>query len=445
MFDSLAHKFSELLARFSGKNTVTQADMSSLLDEVQSVLIDADVPFGVAQQFIQEIKQQVIGQKLVAKLNPQEQLMKVMYDKMVLFLGGVAHQEAWSFQIPSITLVMGLQGSGKTTSIAKLAYYTMEQAKKRGKSRRILLASVDFYRPAAVDQLAILAESIGVDFYRSPEVNVLKAACDIYNYYQKNSYDCLILDTAGRLHIDNMLLDELQALDKLLKPKYKILVLDAMTGQESLQVAQAFEERVHFTHALLSKLDSQARGGAAFAFKYVLKKDILFVGTGEKSSDLELFRPQRVASRILGMGDMMTLVERAQEKIKADETERMNRSFKDGKMSLEDFSQQLDMVGRLGSFSSLMKYMPGIATTKISDSAIEQGEKDLKKFKAIVSSMTRKERLVPAILDKSRKERIARGAGVRVSDIQLLLERFEQTQQFVKIFKRMGRLNPFLK
>lgn len=253
-----------------------------------------------------------------------------------------------------------------------------------------------------------------------------------------------MLDTAGRLHVDQVLLQELKAIDHALKPKYKLLVLDAMTGQESLRVAQEFDKAVGFSQVILSKMDSGARGGAAFGFKYVLKKDIIFIGSGEKVSDLEPFRAERMASRIIGMGDMMTLVERAQEKIKESESERMYKSLQAGKLSLEDFAQQLEMMGRLGSLSTVMKLMPGL-TGQVSDSAISQGERDLKIFKALLSSMTPKERANHTILNESRNKRIARGAGVAVSEMNRFLERFEQTQQFVKMFKKMGRLNPFFK
>lgn len=444
MFDFLSEKFSSIFSTITGKGSLTAAQIEQVVIKVEEALIEADVPYQVVKQFISEFKSEIIHKKITSSLKPEEHIMKALYDKVAAFLGARSTDESWSVQLPSVIMVMGLQGSGKTTTCAKLAYYIQEQARKRNKSRKILLASVDYYRPAALEQLEINARQVGIDFYKANALKPQEAAREIFTFFQKNNYECLILDTAGRLHIDEALLAELKGIDAGLKPKYKFLVLDAMTGQESLAVARQFEEKIGFSHILLTKMDSQTRAGAVFAFKYMLKKDILFIGTGEKTTDFELFRPQRMASRLLGMGDMMTLVERAQEKIKESESQRMYSSLKEGRLTLDDFAAQLEMMGRLGSLSSLMKLMPG-GGAQVSEEALSQGEQELKKFKAMVHSMTLKERLNPVVLDQSRKERIARGSGVKVQDVNLLLERFEQTQQFVKIFKKMGKLNPFFK
>lgn len=439
MFDFLSKKFSSIFSRLTGQDRLTEKNIDEALTKVHDALLEADVPYEVVQNFIEQVKQEVLGKKIFASLKPSEQLMKIVHDKILQFLSGQATENLFSFQFPSTVMMIGLQGSGKTTTIAKLAHYIQEGAQKRGKKRRILFASVDFYRPAAIDQLEILAKQVNVDFYRSPLSNPVQAAEDINKYAQKNCYDLLFLDTAGRLHVDEQMLSELSNINNIVKPKYKLLVIDSMTGQESLKVAQAFEQNVGFIGAVLTKADSDARSGIAFAFRYVLNKPILFIGTGEKLNDLELFKPERMASRIIGMGDMMSLIEKAQEKIKQHDQETMYKSLSQGKMTLQDFAQQMDMVGKLGSLSNLVKYLPGMGSLNLSPQMLEKGESEIKKFKAIIGSMTKKEKLNPKILDNSRKNRIARGAGVGIEDINTLINRFEQSQQFVKMFNKMNK------
>jgi signal recognition particle subunit SRP54 len=414
-----------------------------VLSQVQDALLEADVPYDVVETFINELKADVVGKKLTASLKPSELLMKIVHDKMVAFLSGGTSDAAFAFQMPAVVMVMGLQGSGKTTTTAKLAHYVLEQARARGKARRIMVGSVDFYRPAAIDQLEVLAKKADTLFYRSPLTDPVAAAQDIVLKSQKEQCDILFLDTAGRLHTDEAMLAELQKIDAKLKPKYKILVLDAMTGQESLKVAQLFIEIVGFMGAILTKMDSDTRGGAAFAFRYLLKKPILFAGVGEKIDDLEQLRPERMANRIIGMGDIQSLIEKAEQKIKLSEQQVMEKAFEQGKFTLDDFAQQMDMMNKLGSLTSLMKYLPGAGSLKMTPEMIEKGEQELKRFRAIMRSMTAKERIHPKLLDGSRKQRVAVGAGVSVTDVNALLNRFEQTQQFAKLYKTMGKGNFF--
>ena len=439
MFDFLSNRFSSIFATITGKSHLTESNMAQALDKVKDALLEADVPYNVVDTFIADIKQEALGQKVLSALKPGEQLIKVVHERLKTFLGGDQQITEFSFQLPATVMVMGLQGSGKTTSIAKMAHFVLEQAKKRGKNRNILLASVDFYRPAAIDQLEILSKTVGVQCYRSPETDPVKAALDIQAYARKHSIELLFLDTAGRLHVDNQMLQELRDIDRYLEPKYKILVIDAMTGQESLNVAQSFEQGVGFHMAMMTKIDSDTRGGVAFAFRYVQKKPIIFVGSGEKIADLEQFHPDRMAGRILGMGDMLSLIEKAESTVKQSEQERMYKSFMQGSMTLQDFADQIGMVNQLGSLTQLTKYLPGMGAVKISPDMVEKGEKDLKRFKAIINSMTPKERLVPQILNGSRKSRIAKGAGVTVADVNMLLARFEETQQYAKLFKKFLR------
>lgn len=433
MFDFLSNKFSSIFSRITGQDTLTEKNIDEALEKVRNALLEADVPHRLIETFSNSIKDEVIGKKVLASLKPGEQLIKVVHERLLYFLGGKTTNN-FSFQIPSVVMVMGLQGSGKTTSIAKMAHFVQKQAQKRGKKRTILLGSVDFYRPAAVDQLEILSGQVGTSFYRSPETDPVRAARDIYQQYKSGQFDLLFLDTAGRLHIDKKMMQELTDIDACIKATYKMLILDAMTGQESLNVAQAFDQAVGFQHAVLSKMDSDTRGGAAFAFRYELKKPVVFVGSGEKIEDMEFFHPDRMANRILGMGDMLSLIERADEKIKQADQESLYKSFNRGKITLQDFANQLNMVNKIGSMSQLMQYLPGAG--KVSPDMLEKGEAEMKKFKALISSMTLKERLYPPILDSSRKKRIARGAGSSLSDVNLLLDRFEQMQHYAKLFKK---------
>lgn len=443
MFDFLSNKFSSIFSHLTGKGKLTESDIDQVLDKVKDALIEADVPLNLVQTFCDDIKKEVVGQKVLASLKPSEHLIKVVHDRLKSFLGG-QDSVPFTFQLPSIVMVMGLQGSGKTTSIGKMAHLISVEAKAKGKERRILMASVDFYRPAAVDQLEILSKQVpGATFYRAQSTDPVQAAKEIMAFYQKGLFELLFLDTAGRLHVDEQMLEELKQINAALKPKYKILVLDAMTGQESLAVAEQFNKVVGFDMAVLTKMDSNTRAGAAFAFRYALKKPIVFVGSGEKIADLERLYPERLAGRILGMGDITSLIERANEKIKQSEQESLEKAISKGQLSLQDFADQLKMMQKLGSLSQIVKYMPGGSHPSLSPEMIQKGEVELKKFGAIISSMTQKERVFPKILDASRKKRIAAGAGVAIADINLLLERFEQSQQYVKLLKKFGRLPGF--
>lgn len=443
MFDFISQKFSSIFNAISGKNILSPEVLETAVGQIQEALLESDVPYNVVQDFTTALKKDLVGKKFDGKLKPDEYVMKVVYDQVLSFLGG-KQTIAFSFQLPSVVMVMGLQGSGKTTTTGKLAHFVLKEAKLRNKQRAILVASVDFYRPAAVDQLEIVAGQVGCGFYRAVNTDPVQAAQEIYEYYKKEKYELLFLDTAGRLHVDTAMLEELRRIDALINPRYKILVLDAMTGQESLRVAQSFDEKVGFQSAILTKMDSDARGGAAFAFRYTLKKAIIFAGFGEKIDDLHQFFPDRIAQRILSMGDIQSLVEKANEKIKQSEQDKVYSSFMAGRLTLEDFAQQMDMVSRLGSLAQLSKYLPGMGTA-ISQDKLDEGEKEMKKFRAIIYSMTPQERVQTALIDHSRKTRIAKGAGVKVTDVTTLLERFEQAQQYVKLFKKSGPFKNFFR
>lgn len=432
MFDFLSEKFSAVFSRLTGNDRLTENNISQSVEQVRESLLQADVPLEVVEAFTQQIKQEVLGKKVVSSLKPAEYFIKIVHDTLVQFLGGVQTQEPQS----GIWMVMGLQGSGKTTSLAKIAHYL--KIKAGNKAIRIGSASVDFYRPAAREQLAVLAQANGFEYYHTKSLTARDAVNECKQHIQSNRYDYFLLDTAGRLHVDQTMLQELVDIEQIIKPSYKLLVLDAMTGQESLAVARSFDQKVKFDGALLTKMDSDTRAGAAFAFCYSIKKPIVWLGTGEKAQDLQPFKADRMAQRILGMGDIQSLLERADTVIKQEEQERVAKRMMSGAMTLQDFADQLGMMQKLGSLTQLAQYIPGMGNLKVSKDQLVQGEVELKKFKAALSSMTRKERSNHKILNGQRKIRIARGAGIRVEDIDRLLARFEQSQHFVKMMKRFG-------
>lgn len=440
MFDFLSSKFGSIFTRFGKNSKFTSENVQEVLKSIEDALLEADVPYALVQTFTESIRVEVIGQDVIKSVKPAEQLLKIVHEKLVAFLGGSENLKT-NFTTHSVIMVMGLQGSGKTTSIAKLAHCSLSQSPQS----KVLLASVDFYRPAAVDQLEVMAQKAGVHFYRATTKNPVSAAQEIYSYFKQNKFDLLFLDTAGRMHIDSSMLQELREIDAHLKPKYKLLVLDAMTGQESLSVAQAFEGAVGFDMAMLAKMDSDTRGGAAFSFRYALKKPIVFVGTGEKVDAIEPFHPERIAGRMLDMGDLKTLFEAADQKIKKKESDDVLNALAKGHFTLEDFAKQMDMMSSLGSLTQIVKYMPGMGAANIKSEDLERGAQEMKQFRVIMSSMTRKERLNPQILNAQRKMRIAKGAGVGVNQVNMLITRFEQVQQYAKLLKRMGPLKGLFK
>jgi len=443
MFDFLSDKFSTIFSRLVGTDKLSEGNIEEVLQKVQDLLLEADVPYNVVQRFIAQVKEEAVGQKVLKSLNPAEQFVKIIYERLVDFLSTAGKEGDFELPASATIMVMGLQGSGKTTSIGKLAYFL----KKKGFKKNILVGSVDFYRPAAVDQLEILAKQAGVDFYRAQSKSTIEAAREIQQKFNDGNYDLLMLDTAGRLHVDNEMLQELKDLDSIIRPSKKLLVLDAMTGQESINVAKAFGQAVSFDGALLTKTDSDTRAGASFAFAYALKKPILFVGTGEKIDDLAKFYPDRAAKRILGMGDIDSLLERADEQIKKEDQEAAAKAFMSGDFSLDDFAKQMDMMKKIGSLGNILKFLPGMGglAGQLSPDKVAQGEDEMKRFRVIINSMTEDERRSPALINKTRIARIAKGAGVTQADVRALLQKFEQSKQFVKLLKKNKSFGNFFK
>ena len=437
MFDSLSQKLQNAFRNLRGLGKISEANAGEALREVRMALLDADVNFKVARDFIEEVKVRALGQEVVQSIQPGQQIIKIIHDELVKLLGSSNAGLALSGN-PSCLILAGLHGSGKTTSSAKLARWLQKQA------RQTVLVAADVYRPAAMEQLETLGRQIEVPvFAPHGETDVLKIARQALDFARENHRNTLIFDTAGRLQIDQPLVQELQRLRDLIQPQEILLVLDAATGQEAVNVATHFDQALHITGAILTKLDGDARGGAALSLKAVTGKPIKFMGTGEKLDEFEPFHPERMASRILGMGDVVSLVERAAEAVDLDDAKRMEEKMRKGQFSLQDFLEQLRAMKKLGSLESLVGMLPGGAEA-IKRVDMNKQEKEFKRMEGIICAMTPQERRSPQILNAKRRVRIAKGSGVQVSEVNNLLNKFNQMQQMMKKMgkfqKMMGRM-----
>ena len=437
MFDSLSQKLQNAFRNLRGLGKISEANAGEALREVRLALLDADVNFKVARDFIEEVKSKALGQEVVQSIQPGQQIIKIIYDELVKLLGSTNAGLALSGN-PSCVILAGLHGSGKTTSSAKLARWLQKQA------RQTLLVAADVYRPAAMEQLETLGRQIEVPvFALKGETDVLKIARQALEFARQNQRNTLIFDTAGRLQVDEALVQELVRLRDLIQPQEILLVLDAATGQEAVNVATHFDQALNITGAILTKLDGDARGGAALSLKAVTGKPIKFMGTGEKVDEFEPFHPERMASRILGMGDVVSLVEKAVEAVDLDDAKRMEEKMRKGQFTLEDFLEQLRAMKKLGSLESLVGMLPGGAEA-IKRVDMNKQEKEFKRMEGIICAMTLQERRAPQILNAKRRVRIAKGSGVQVSDVNNLLNKFNQMQQMMKKMgkfqKMMGRM-----
>ncbi len=437
MFDSLSQKLQNAFRNLRGLGKISEANAGEALREVRLALLDADVNFQVARDFIEEVKRKALGQEVVQSIQPGQQIIKIIHDELVKLLGST-HAGLGLSGNPSCLLLAGLHGSGKTTSSAKLARWLQKQA------RQTLLVAADVYRLAAMDQLETLGRQIQVPvFALKGETDVLKIARQALDFARQNHRDTLIFDTAGRLQIDQPLVQELVRLRDLIQPQEILLVLDAATGQEAVNVATHFDQALQITGAILTKLDGDARGGAALSLKAVTGKPIKFMGTGEKLDEFEPFHPERMASRILGMGDVVSLVERAAEAVDMDEARRLEEKMRKGQFTLDDFLEQMRAMKKLGSLESLVGMMPGGAEA-VKRVDLNKKEKELKRMEGIICAMTLQERRAPQILNAKRRIRIAKGSGVQVSEVNNLLNHFSQMQQAMKKMgkfqKMMGRM-----
>jgi len=440
MFDKLTEKISDAFRFVSGKSTITEKNIDDAVEAIKMALLEADVNLRVVRRFINSTIEEAKGEKVLRSVDPGQQFIKIVHDKLVSFLGETAKgpdgRSAQELKLKgpdtvSVVLMLGLQGSGKTTSSAKLAL----RLKKEG--RKPLLAACDLIRPAAVEQLTLLAAQTDVPVYReegaSDPVKVFRGALE---WAKKNLIDTLIVDTTGRLQIDETMMDELGRLKDAAKPDELLLVADAMTGQSAVDIAKAFDEKIGLTGVVLTKFDSDTRGGAALSLKTITGKPLKFVGTGEKPEDFEPFHPDRAAGRILGMGDVVSLVEKAQEVIDEKEALALQKKMEKETLTLEDWLQQLRSVKKMGSLKSMLNMLPGMAG-QISEEDIDKAE--LKSQEAILSSMTRKERANHLIIGPSRRARIARGSGTSVAEVARLLKKFEKMKVMMKKMTKMGK------
>jgi signal recognition particle subunit SRP54 len=421
MFNVLQEKLNDIFERFRRQGQLTEKNLDDGLRDVRLALLEGDVNYKVVKKFIENVRQRALGENILQNLTPGQQVVKVVRDELIELLGK-RHADLDLSRYPSVLFMVGLQGSGKTTASAKLAKHLATKVHKK-----VLLAATDLQRPAAIEQLRQLGERIGQPVYTEGQTPV-QVAIGALDYARRNSFDVLIIDTAGRLQINEELMAELDEMKAKLAPSEVLLVADAMTGQEAVSIAQAFDARLRISGILLTKLDGDARGGAALSMVEVTGKPIKFIGTGEKPEDLEVFYPDRIAERILGMGDILGLIEEAEAQIDHREAEDFLRKVQKDRFTLEDFRKQIQQVRRLGPITKLLQKMPGMGN-------VEVDEKALTRVEAILSSMTERERLRPEILNGSRKKRIATGSGVQVSDVNKLLKRFDEARQMMKALK----------
>jgi signal recognition particle subunit SRP54 len=440
MFDKLTEKISDAFRFVAGKSTITEKNIDDAVEAIKMALLEADVNLRVVRRFINSTIEEAKGEKVLRSVDPGQQFIKIVHDKLVSFLGETAKgpdgRSAQELKLKgpdtvSVILMLGLQGSGKTTNSAKLAL----RLKKEG--RKPLLVACDLIRPAAVEQLTLLAAQVGVPVYKEEgAIDPVKVFLGALDWAKKNLIDTLIVDTTGRLQIDELMMDELGRLKDAAKPDELLLVADAMTGQSAVDIAKAFDEKIGLTGVVLTKFDSDTRGGAALSLKTITGKPLKFVGTGEKPEDFEPFHPDRAAGRILGMGDVVSLVEKAQEVIDEKEALALQKKIEKETLTLEDWLQQIRSVKKMGSLKSMLNMIPGIAG-QISEEDIDKAE--LKSQEAILSSMTRKERANHLIIGPSRRARIARGSGTSVAEVARLLKKFEKMKGMMKKMTKMGK------
>ncbi|MEO6184576.1 MAG: signal recognition particle protein [Verrucomicrobiota bacterium] len=434
MFDSLSEKLQNAFKNLRGLGKISEANIGDSLREVRMALLEADVNFKVARDFIERVKEKALGQEVIQSIQPGQQIIKIIYDELVDLLGSTNQTLNLSGN-PGCVMMVGLHGSGKTTSSGKLARLLHKQA------RTPLLVAADVYRPAAMDQLATLGQQLDLPvFVMKGDTDVLKIARNAFDFARQNNCNTLIFDTAGRLQIDEPLVQELVRLRDLIKPQEILLVLDAATGQEAVNVASHFDKALNITGAILTKLDGDARGGAALSLKSVTGKPIKFAGVGEKLEDFEPFHPERMASRILGMGDVVSLVERAAEAVDEADAKRMEEKMRKGQFTLEDFLEQLRQMKKLGSLESVVGMLPG-GSEMLKGADMGKQEKEFKRMEGMICAMTFQERRSPAILNAKRRIRIAKGSGVHVSELNNLLNKFGQMQQMMK---KMGKFQKMM-
>jgi signal recognition particle subunit SRP54 len=441
MFDSLSIKLEKAFQTLKGQGRITEINVASTIKEIRKALIDADVNYKVAKDVTDEIKEKAMGQNVLTAISPGQLLTKITNDELTLLMGG-ASEDIKIEGNPAVILIAGLQGSGKTTFSGKLASYLKRQG------RTVLLTACDIYRPAAIDQLKILGQQVGVEVYAEPEnkdaIKIAKAALE---HAKKNNFRVVIVDTAGRLAVDEEMMDEIAKLKAALNPSETLFVVDSMTGQDAVNTAKTFNERLNFDGVVLTKLDGDTRGGAALSIRRVVDKPIKFVSSGEKMEAIDRFYPDRMASRILGMGDVVSLVEKAQQTFDEDETRRLNAKMRKNQFDFNDFLSQLEQIKKMGNMKDMLSMIPGMSKA-VKDVDID--DNSFKPIEAIIRSMTLEERETPDKINVSRKTRIAKGSGTSVQQVNQLLKQFEDMRKMMKTMNKMGggkralnALNPF--
>jgi signal recognition particle subunit SRP54 len=432
MFEKLQERLESTFKKLRGYGKLSEDNIKDTLREVRVALLEADVNYRVAKDFLEKVKEKAMGDDVVTSITPGQQFIKVVYDELCALLGSTNKPLDVAGSPPVAVMLIGLQGSGKTTTCGKLALHL------RKKGRRPLLVPTDIYRPAAIDQLVKIGKQINVPAFTMAEMKDPLTICkEAKAYAMKNGFDTLIVDTAGRLHIDDDMVNEVIAQKKYLNPRETLLVLDAMTGQDAVSIAGTFNEKLGIDGIIFTKLDGDTRGGAAISIKAVTGKPIKFIGTGEKLDALEPFYPDRLASRILGMGDVVSLVEKAQEVFDEKEAREFERKLRKDEFTLEDFSAQIKQMKKLGSMESILGMIPGLGKLKGAINFAD-AEKDIKKTEAIISSMTTKEKIYPNIIDGSRRQRISKGSGTHVHDVNELLKRYMETKKMIKKLTKGG-------
>jgi len=428
LFENLTARLQETFRKLRGRGKLTERDVDEALREIRIALLQADVNFKVVRDFIAKIRKQALGEEIMASLTPGQQVIKIVNAELAELMGGSGSKIEFSSRPPTVIMLVGLQGSGKTTTAAKLAHHL----KKQGK--RPLLVAADTRRPAAITQLQVLGERVGAEVLATQERdNEVRVAADGVSLARSRGLDVVIIDTAGRLHVDDGLMEELTLMKRDVAPDEILLVVDAMTGQDAVNVATAFDERIALSGVILTKLDGDAWGGAALSTRAVTGKPIKFVGVGEKTDALEPFHPDRMASRILGMGDMLSLIEKAEAAYDEEKAQKLAEKLRTAELTLEDFRDQLREMQKIGPLDEILSMIPGIGRMR-GAGALKVDESQLRRVEAIVNSMTPKERQNPAIIDGGRRRRIARGSGTKVQDVNVVLRQFEQVRDLLRQF-----------
>ncbi len=436
LFSSLSEKMNHIFSKLTKRGKLTELEIKEAMREIRVALLEADVNYAVAKKFIADVSEKAVGERVMKSLTPGQQVIKIVNEELTALMGSEQSKLVFSSNPPTVIMMCGLQGAGKTTMCGKLATYLKQQGKKP------LLVACDIYRPAAIEQLKVVGKQAGAQVFDKGTQNPVKTAQQAVEYAKSYGFDVVVIDTAGRLHINEELMQELEQIKEKVNPSEILLTVDSMTGQDAVTVAQTFNERLEVTGVVLTKLDGDTRGGVALSIRQVTGKPIKFCGVGEKLGDIEPFYPDRMASRILGMGDVLSLIEKAQQAISEEEAKKIEEQFKQNSFTFEDYLVQVERLRKMGNIKDLVAMIPG-ASAKLGGALTNFDESIIDKNKAIIQSMTKKERLNPQIINGSRKKRIANGSGTTIQEVNALLKQFEQSKNMMKQFNKKKGLFKF--